>query len=100
MFSIHGQFLAGPNLDLANDRFAVILNNLNGIIYQGTLVPGELKRKVGGKGRYVFRDRAARDGGPGDADGIYHVGMRVQASDELYVHFRLRSVISPLRRCR
>ena len=53
-----------------------MLTNENGIIYQGTLVPGEFKRKVGGKGRYVFRDRDARRGVQGDTDGIYRVGLR------------------------
>ncbi len=91
MFWIHGHFRGAQNTDFENDPFAVMLSNDNGIIYQGTIVPGEFKRKVNGKGRYVFRDRAARTGG-GDADGIYRVSLREKIHNgSVYVYFRLRA---------
>ena len=40
MFWIHGNFRASKDVDFTTDRFAIILSNENGIIYQGTLVPG------------------------------------------------------------
>ena len=92
MFWIHGNFRAAKNVDFTTDRFAIILSNENGVIYQGTLVPGEFKRKVGGKGRYVFRDRDARANGQGDADGIYRVSLRERFEQgHIYVYFRLRA---------
>jgi hypothetical protein len=92
MFWIHGNFRAAKDVDFTTDRFAIILSNENGVIYQGTLVPGEFKRKVGGKGRFVFRDRAARSRGQGDADGIYRVSLRERVEQgQVYVYFRLRA---------
>jgi hypothetical protein len=91
MFWIHGHFLADPDIDFTRDRFAVMLSNEKGMIYQGMLVPGEMRRKIGGKGRYVFRDSEAR-AGRGAADGIGRVGMRLRAHGvEMYVYFRLRA---------
>ena len=92
MFWIHGNFRAAKDVDFTTDRFAIILSNENGVIYQGTLVPGEFKRKVNGKGRYVFRDRDARANGQGDADGIYRVSLRERFEQgHVYVYFRLRA---------
>ena len=92
MLWIHGNFRAALDVDFTTDRFAVILSNANDIIYQGTLVPGEFKRKVNGKGRFVFRDRDARANGQGDADGIYRVSLRERFEQgHVYVYFRLRA---------
>ena len=91
-FSIHGRFKLRGDLDLDNARFAILLMNESGRVYHGTLAAGELHRKVGGKGRYVFRDNAARNGGPGDADGLYRVGTRVLESDGVnWLHFRIKA---------
>jgi hypothetical protein len=92
MFWVHGNFRAAKDVDFTTDRFAIILSNENGVIYQGTLVPGEFKRRVGGKGRFVFRDRDARSGGQGDADGIYRATLRERLEQgHIYVYFRLRA---------
>ena len=92
MLWIHGHFMADGDLDLDNDAVAVMLSNNNGVIYQGTLVGGELDKMINGKGRYVFRDRSARRDGVGDADGIYRVTMRVMKKEGVdFVSFRLRA---------
>jgi len=92
MFWIHGNFRAAQDVDFTKDPFAIMLSNAEGLIYQGTLVPGEFKKKVNGKGRYVFRDRDARANGQGDADGIYRVSMREKVENGyVYAYFRFRA---------
>ncbi len=92
MLWIHGRFIADGDLDLDNDTVSVMLSNVNGVIYQGTLVGGQLDKMVNGKGRYVFRDRSARRGEGGDADGIYRVTMRIVKHEGVdFVAFRVRA---------
>jgi hypothetical protein len=92
MFWIHGRFIADGDLDLDNDTVSLMLSNKNGVIYQATLVGGQLDKMINGKGRYVFRDRTARRGEGGDADGIYRITMRIAKHSGVdFVAFRLRA---------
>jgi hypothetical protein len=56
------------------------------------LVPGQLHRKAAGKGRYVFWDREARDGGPSEADGLFRVTVRIRPKQgQLACAFRVKA---------
>ena len=92
MLWIHGRFIADGDLDLDNDTVSVMVSNEYGVVYQATLVGGQLNKMINGKGRYVFRDRTARRGEGGDADGIYRITMRIaKHSGVEFVAFRLRA---------
>jgi len=90
--SVHGNFVVQEALDLTSVRFGIRLSNASGDIYQGTLAPEEFRRRKGGKGRFMFKDNPARNGGPGDADGLYKVSVRVAKSrDDFRYVFRVRA---------
>jgi hypothetical protein len=52
-------FPLSTQLDPANEGFRIVLRNANGVIYQATLLPGDLRLK--GK-KFLFTDKAARRG--------------------------------------
>jgi choice-of-anchor A domain-containing protein len=60
-------------LDPSNEPFTIVLRNANGVIYEGSLLPGDLVRK----GRMLqFLDRAAKKTPPGTRDGLYKVQLK------------------------
>jgi hypothetical protein len=91
-FKVHGSYHLRQAPDLGSEGFSLSISNANGSVYFAKLVPGELRRKVGGKGRYIFWDKGARDGGPGEADGLYRVVVRIRPRNgSLVCAFRVRA---------
>jgi hypothetical protein len=89
---VHGRFFLHSDVELGVEGFSLLLTNVRGVVFHGTLAEGELHRKRGGKGRYVFVDRQARNGGPGDADNLFRVSVRVRNVDGLPAAvFRVRA---------
>jgi len=66
---VHGRFLFDGTMNPPADGFTFVLAKAGGIIYQGTLRPGDL---VGTGSRFIFLDRGAAQGA-GTRDGIYRV---------------------------
>ncbi len=59
LLKIHGRFVFSGDMDPTADGFTFLLSNDAGIVYQASLLPGDL---VGGKGRYKFIDPLAKQG--------------------------------------
>jgi hypothetical protein len=74
LLTIHGRFLVNDAMDPPSDGFTLLLVNTHGIVYQGTLRPGDL---VGRPGRYGFSDHSAKTGG-GTRDGLYRVSVHIK----------------------
>jgi len=80
-FSLHGRVLAAPDaFNPSDDGFTIQLSNANGVIYSGTLLPGDLAPagvRNGLPTRYKFVDKSARTLGAGSTrNGIFRVSMR------------------------
>jgi hypothetical protein len=68
---VRSAFALGTVLDPAHETFHIVLSNSAGVIYQGTLTPGDLVHT--GKGqRFAFMDHGARIG-PGIRGGLASV---------------------------
>ncbi len=76
---IRGRFLATSPVDAFEDGLTVSLANELGTIYDGALLPYDLK--VRGRG-YLFKDRAARFDGVGSRGGIGSARVRELTSDD------------------
>jgi hypothetical protein len=74
LYKVHGRFLFDDAMDPPADGFTILLTNAAGIIYQGTLRPGDL---VGRPGSFTFTDRGAKTG-TGLRDGLYKVSVRLK----------------------
>ncbi len=84
---IHGRFFPAGNPDPGLEGFKFVLSNGNGEIYSATLLPGDMKAKIGRKvSRWTWKDSAAKRGG-GVRDGLYRVGIhqRLEEGQTSYV---------------
>jgi len=71
---VHGRFQFDGTMNPPQDGFTFILANAGGIVYQGTLQPGDL---IGSGNHYSFVDRGAVTG-PGTRDGLYRVKVIIK----------------------
>lgn len=93
-FKFHGRVKLDPPweggpIDPLTAAFGVELRNELGLIYQGTILPGDLQPIRGD--RYLFRDRAAADGN-GSRDGLFMILTRYRKfSDGWWYTVRIRA---------
>jgi hypothetical protein len=94
VFNFHGRMpltpptLGGP-VDPVNDTFTVKLSNDFGVIYQASLLPGDLEETAAL--HYRFKDDAAVTGA-GTRDGLYHMLSRFRRyPDGWYYTVRIRA---------
>jgi hypothetical protein len=85
---VHGRFVVEQEADLIREPFTVTLSNGSGMIYQASLVPGDLVAR--GKG-VAFKDKTAKLTG-GIRHGLKHVKLKFKLSrGRLYLIFSFKA---------
>ena len=83
-FKFHGRVAVNPAvLNPLVDGFSVQLSNSSGIIYSGTLLPGDMIAKSAG--RYFWKDKSAKNG-VGVRDGLFRVRGVVRKFDNSFFY--------------
>ena len=72
VFKVHGGVEPITDADPRTELFGILITNANGIVYQGMLLPGDIK---GSDRKLSFVDRGAKKG-LGTRDGIYKLMLR------------------------
>lgn len=75
-YGVQGEIPLPANFNPTAGGLTISLSNQNGVIYSGTLLPGDLVNK--GR-KWQFKDKAAKTGG-GFRDGIFKVQMKLGKS--------------------
>jgi len=83
-FKFHGRVAVNPAvLNPVVDGFSVQLSNSSGIIYSGTLLPGDMIAKS--PARYMWKDKTAKNG-VGVRDGLFRVRGVVRKFDGAFFY--------------
>jgi hypothetical protein len=88
-FRFHGRFVVPEVADPAVEGLTVTLSNENGVIYQGTLLPGDLSLNARGTA-YIYKDQTVRESG-GKRDGLVLVKVKyrtIRGKPNLVVHLK------------
>ncbi len=90
--SIHAFFTIKSEMDPIGEGFTIRITNANGLVYEGSLLSGDLKADDNKGKRFSFRDRTARDGGQHAQGGLEKVSLKRRVKGgELQFTFKVRA---------
>lgn len=92
LFTSHGKVNVQQAVDVATQEVGWVLSNSRGVIYRGSLQPGDLTSNVNSR-VLRFRDRAARLG-QGQHDGIYKAEITVGYHGTISYHVKAYANLS------